>query len=115
MLLLQVRAGGGPLYRRLYHALKSAIHEGRLGAAARLPSTRALAEDLGVSRNTVLLAYEQLAAEGYVVSRQRSTTAVVGMVPARPAPAPAAERKDAPPRLSAYARRLVTPSAAHAP
>jgi GntR family transcriptional regulator/MocR family aminotransferase len=76
MLLLNLRRESGPLYRRIYRALKSSIHGGRLGPAARLPSTRTLAADLGVSRNTVMLAYEQLAAEGYVVGRQRSSTAV---------------------------------------
>ena len=79
MLLLNLRGTRGPLYRRVYHALKSAIRAGRLGPAARLPSTRALAADLGVSRNTVMLAYEQLQAEGYVLSRDRSTTRVAGM------------------------------------
>ena len=48
MLLLNLRGTGGPLYRRVYHALKSVIRAGRLGPAARLPSTRVLAADLGV-------------------------------------------------------------------
>jgi len=48
------------LYRRVYRALKSEISAGRLRPRSRLPSTRALALDLGVSRNTVMLAYEQL-------------------------------------------------------
>lgn len=106
MLAPQLRSGSGPLYRRLYDALKSSIRDGRIGAATRLPSTRALAKDLGVSRNTVMLAYEQLAAEGYVVSRDRAAASVAkGAFQARAeAPPPvAAERK---PRLSAYARRL---------
>src|SRR5436190_23725404 len=87
-MLLNLRRTSGPLYRRIYHALKSGIHAGRLAPASRLPSTRALATDLGVSRNTVMLAYEQLLAEGYVVSRNRSTTRVAAAVPARIAPAP---------------------------
>ena len=60
-MLINLR-GTGPLYRRVYHALKSNIHAGRLAPASRLPSTRSLAADLGVSRNTVMLAYEQLIA-----------------------------------------------------
>jgi len=111
MLLLNLRGSQGPLYRRIYQQLKSAIHAGRLGAAARLPSTRKLAEDLGVSRNSVILAYEQLAAEGYVVSRPRSTTSVVAASPGR-SPAPAAGRVEERPRLSAYASRLVESLAA---
>ena len=111
MLLLNLRRESGPLYRRIYRALKSSIRGGRLGPAARLPSTRTLATDLGVSRNTVMLAYEQLAAEGYVVGRQRSSTAVARNLAAdAPAAARAPETKSAP-RLSAYARRLQANSA----
>jgi len=104
-MLLNLR-GRGPLYRRLYHALKSGIHAGRLAPAARLPSTRSLAADLGLSRNTVMLAYEQLLAEGYIVSRHRSTTRVAAAVPARIAPASSAPAGKVPPQISAYARRL---------
>ena len=101
-LLLNLRGAPGPLYRKVYLALKAAIREGRLGPDARLPSSRVLAADLGISRNTVMLAYEQLAAEGYVVSRDRATTTVAA---APPAPAPP-RTNGAAPRLSAYARRL---------
>lgn len=106
MLLLNLRRESGPLYRRIYRALKSSIRGGRLGPAARLPSTRTLAADLGVSRNTVMLAYEQLAAEGYVVGRQRSSTAVAGkLVSGATTAAKSSEMKSAP-KLSSYARRL---------
>ena len=71
MLLLNLR-GDGPLHRRVYHALKATIRQGRVAPAARLPSTRELAADLRVSRNTVMLAYEQLLAEGYVITRDRA-------------------------------------------
>src|SRR5439155_37026 len=105
--LLNLRGADGPLYRRVYHALKSTIRAGRLAPDARLPSTRELAADLRVSRNTVMLAYEQLLAEGYVVTRDRATTSVASALPApakpvsfRPQPAP-------PAALSAYARRLM--------
>ncbi|HVY06249.1 MAG TPA: PLP-dependent aminotransferase family protein [Burkholderiales bacterium] len=98
--------GPGPLYRRIYHALKADISAGRLAPQSRLPSTRALAADLGVSRNTVTLAYEQLVAEGYVHSRDRSTTRVAGAASHRNAPARAMPPKGEP-ALSAYARRLV--------
>ena len=106
MLLLNLQGARGPLYRRVYLALKTSIRGGRLGPAARLPSTRALAADLGVSRNTVMLAYEQLAAEGYLASRGRSSTFVAGRLPAAVAAAPAAPARQVAPRLSAYARRL---------
>src|SRR5689334_20972404 len=85
-MLLSLRETSGPLYRRVYVALKAKIRAGGLGPAARVPSTRALARDLGVSRNTVMLAYEQLAAEGYLVSRHRGATSVAAAASTRPAP-----------------------------
>ena len=107
-MLLNLREASGPLYRRVYHALKSKIRAGGLSPAARLPSSRALARDLRVSRNTVTLAYEQLAAEGYLVSRHRGATSAVGVAapPAAPGPSRAPARPAAPARVSAYARRL---------
>jgi GntR family transcriptional regulator/MocR family aminotransferase len=104
--LLNLRGTSGPLYRRVYHALKSAIHTGRVGPASRLPSTRTLAADLGVSRNTVMLAYEQLQAEGYIRSRDRSTTRVTGVVPPRTPSAPPEAPATARARISTYAQRL---------
>src|SRR5215470_127611 len=106
MLLLDLRKANGPLYRRVYHALKSMIRDGRLSPAARLPSTRELAADLRVSRNTVVLAYEQLLAEGYVVSRNRATASVASMLPTPAGPASSRSKPVNPPPVSAYARRL---------
>jgi GntR family transcriptional regulator / MocR family aminotransferase len=108
MILLDLRKTNGPLYRRVYHALKSTIREGRLAAEARLPSTRALAADLRVSRNTVMLAYEQLLAEGYVVSRNRATASVASTLPMSAAPSSSRPKPGSLPPLSAYARRLTT-------
>jgi len=53
-----------PLYRQLYERVRLAILTGQLATGARLPATRTLADQLGVSRNTVYLAYQQLLAEG---------------------------------------------------
>ena len=61
-----------PLYQQLYEAIKADILSGRLPGGGKLPSKRALAEHLNVSRITVENAYEQLLAEGYVSSRPRS-------------------------------------------
>jgi GntR family transcriptional regulator/MocR family aminotransferase len=66
--------GEGLLYRQTYRALRSAILEERLRPDTRLPSSRNLARELGLSRNTVLLAYEQLTAEGYANARGGSGT-----------------------------------------
>jgi GntR family transcriptional regulator/MocR family aminotransferase len=70
-----------PLHRQIYDALRKAILEGRLRPGARLPASRLLAEDLGVSRNTVTAAFEQLAAEGYVAARVGSGTRVSRLSP----------------------------------
>ena len=64
------RASPVPLYRQVYQGIREAIL-GRLRPGARLPSSRTLAADLGVSRNTVVGAFEQLLAEGYVEGRGR--------------------------------------------
>ena len=100
--------GDGTLQRQLYRALRDAILGGRLAPGARLPATRALARDLDLSRNTVLLACEQLIAEGYAAPRPRSGTFVVDSLPAHHVPAKLGLGRDAPsaPVLSALGRRL---------
>src|SRR5689334_3558762 len=70
------RAAPAPLHRQLADGLRDAIRSGRLLPATRLPSTRVLAADLGVSRRLVVDAYSQLAAEGFLLSRHGSGTRV---------------------------------------
>ena len=65
-----------PLYRQVYNQLRQAILEQKLAPGARLPSTRALARTLGVSRNTVLNAYEALVADAMLAARKGSGTHV---------------------------------------
>lgn len=65
-----------PLHRQLVEGLRSAILRGELVPGERLPSTRSLASDLGVSRSTVVAAFEQLNVEGYLESRVGSGTRV---------------------------------------
>jgi GntR family transcriptional regulator/MocR family aminotransferase len=79
------RAAQEPLHRQLANGLRDAIRSGRLTPATRLPSTRVLAADLGVSRRLVVDAYSQLAAEGFLLSRHGSGTQVA-MVDAASAP-----------------------------
>jgi len=62
----------------LEHALREAIRAGRLASGARLPATRVLAAELGLGRNTVSSAYDQLTAEGYLAGRRGAGTFVVG-------------------------------------
>src|SRR5262245_42008666 len=108
MLLLDLRKTDGPLYRRVYHALKASIREGRLPADARLPSTRELAADRRVSRTTVLLAYAPLLPEGDAVGRNRAPASVAGVLPMSGAPPSGRSKPRNLPPVSAYARRLTT-------
>jgi len=70
-----------PLYRQIDAAFRQAILDGRLSGGTRIPSSRALAEQLGVSRLTVTNALEQLTAEGYLESRVGSGTKVAFALP----------------------------------
>lgn len=62
------RTNGQPIYRQLHRLLQQAILTRELAAGAKVPSSRLLAAELGVARNTVTQVYEQLALEGYVSS-----------------------------------------------
>ncbi len=84
------------LRAQLEDGLREAVRSGRLDAGARLPASRALAGDLGVSRRMVVEAYQQLLAEGYLVARAGAGTfvAAAGAAPAPPRP-PAPSRPPA--------------------
>lgn len=70
-----------PLYRQIASQLRRAIVDGRLRPGAQLPAIRSLAEELGVGRITVINAYDQLAAEGYITGQVGSGTRVVDSMP----------------------------------
>lgn len=91
--------------RRIVAAMKEQIHDGSYRPGDRLPSTRAFAAEWGVSRTTVTAAYNQLIAEGYLVTRPGARAVVAeGLgAAAMPMPAPAA----GPRHLSAFAQRLL--------
>ena len=74
-------SSGRPLHRQLYEGVRAGILSGRLPTRARLPSTRTLAAEIGVSRTTVVTAFEQLLAEGYLEGKTGSGTYVAGAVP----------------------------------
>ena len=99
-----------PIYRWLYEELRSEILAGRLHPGARLPATRDLAEQYGISRPTIVTAFEQLRSEGYVEGKVGSGTYVSETLPDELLQAPRAKstagtrRRGIP--LSAYARRL---------
>lgn len=75
------RSSATALYRQLYDQLRDAILSGRLPPGTRLPSTRELADDLDLARNTVLNAFEQLYAESYLERRVGDGTYVSPQLP----------------------------------
>ncbi|MFD7702523.1 PLP-dependent aminotransferase family protein [Streptomyces caelestis] len=88
---LHLEPTGPGLRRGLTDALREAVRTGRLAPGARLPSSRSLAADLGIARNTVADAYADLVAEGWLTARQGSGTrvadrAVPSPPPRRPSP-----------------------------
>jgi GntR family transcriptional regulator/MocR family aminotransferase len=70
------RGSGATLHEQLELRLREHVRSGRLGPGSRLPSSRALAAELGISRGVVLEAYSQLTAEGYLTSSQGAPTRV---------------------------------------
>ena len=75
------REPGESTYRALARHLITEIRRGRLAAGSKLPGTRSLAQQLGVSRNTVLCAYDEVTAQGWLEAREASGTFVVESVP----------------------------------
>ncbi|MFD7033806.1 PLP-dependent aminotransferase family protein [Streptomyces sp. NPDC059917] len=91
---LELVAGRG-LRAGLTESLREAARGGRLAPGTRLPSSRTLAADLGIARNTVAEAYAELVAEGWLTARQGSGTRVAERVRPRRAAAPAPVRRPA--------------------
>ena len=75
--------GSGAVMRVLHRELRAAILDGRLKPGLRLPSTRILADSWGVSRNTVMGAYDLLLSEGYLFARHGAGTYVAEALPIR--------------------------------
>jgi GntR family transcriptional regulator/MocR family aminotransferase len=98
----------------VFDRLRQGILAGTLPVGARLPPTRALAEELGVARQTVVLAYERLASEGYVRARTGSGTFVAAELPDA-APDPAVPPPTAASSLSLRGQRLAAVPASAAP
>ena len=88
-----------PLYEALYRSIRADILSGQLAPGEKLPSKRALAENLEISKITVETAYQQLLAEGYIRSREKVGYFVESIrraAPAQPAAAPVQEVEIAP-------------------
>lgn len=81
LLLSLDRSRPEPLHAQLFDGIRRLILTGTLRSGQRLPATRELAQTLGISRNTARLAYERLAAEGYVEARHGTATYVAVQVP----------------------------------
>jgi GntR family transcriptional regulator/MocR family aminotransferase len=96
---------GQPAHARISERIRTAIASGALAPNARLPSSRTLARDLGVARNTVDWALGQLVADGYVVRRHGAGSFVAARLPERDAP-PLAPKRAAKPKPDEAARRL---------
>src|SRR5713101_3877455 len=76
------RTAGEPLYQQLYRQIRDELRSGIFSdSSSRLPSSRALAADLGIARLTVNLAFSKLHAEGYLQSKVRSGTFVANPLP----------------------------------
>ena len=80
-ILLDDKNAALPLFRQIYQSIRKSILSGDLSAKTRLPSTRDLAHQLGVSRITVINAYDQLFAEGYLEGKIGSGTFVAATLP----------------------------------
>lgn len=94
------REARGPLRAQLEDGLRDAVRTGRLPAGSRLPASRVLATDLGVSRRLVVDAYGQLLAEGYLLAKRGAGTFVAET--ARPSSEPLAERTSSAPMFDFF-------------
>src|SRR5579864_3959180 len=107
------RNGAIPIFRQIYQQLRAAILAQRLRPGAKLPSTRALAVELSVARSSVIAAYEQLLAEGYLSGRVGSGTYISGDLPDSAPERPRGRAKPAiPPPLTARAHAYAAIAAA---
>jgi GntR family transcriptional regulator/MocR family aminotransferase len=114
LLVAVERSNGTPLRAQIEQDLRHGVRSGRLHAGTALPSTRALAQRLGVSRGVVVEAYAQLVAEGYLSARQGAPTRVAAVAAGGGPPSPRATSAARPrydlrpsvPDLSAFPRRV---------
>jgi GntR family transcriptional regulator / MocR family aminotransferase len=115
--------GTGPLHQQIYRAFRHEILSGGLAPGERVPSTRALANLLKVSRNTAVSAYEQLLAEGYLETRLGAAGTVVapvlppGRLAWRPSAQPGLQKRSsrgAPARLASAGARILKAARAEA-
>ena len=107
--------GDGTLQQQICRELRASITTGNLAANSRLAPSRVFAEDHGISRNTVIAAFDQLCAEGYLVTRQGAGTFVADIdsindraIPKAPRQKQEAQQLELKPEWSAAAKRVIT-------
>ena len=114
-----IKEAGRPLVVRIAAAITADIRRGALRAGDRLPSTRELARRFGVNRNTVVAAYDELGAQGWIASRGAAGTFVAGELPDRfadrPARRPAGPAPAGIPARPAFELRSIAPPASLGP
>src|SRR5436309_1243589 len=111
--MLDAQRADRPLYQQIYEAIRAAILSGEFVPGKRLAATRSLARELGVSRITVLNAYDQLFAEGYLDGKRGAATFVAAELPDDLLKTETIKRSkqkktDAPLRLSSFGEKLAT-------
>jgi len=104
------RASSTPLYLQLYENIRRAVSTGQLALGTRLPSTRDLATSLGVSRNTVTSAFDQLLAEGYIEGKVGAGTYVaeVDVIPTQQSGLPSSHANALPCTLSRRGQTMLS-------
>lgn len=110
---LHLEPAGPGLRRGLTEALRDAVRTGRLAPGLRLPSSRSLAADLGIARNTVAESYADLVAEGWLTARQGSGTRVADRAVSPPSERPAPRHRE--PARSTYSLVAGAPDLASFP
>ncbi|MFB4291651.1 PLP-dependent aminotransferase family protein [Nonomuraea sp. ATR24] len=106
-----ISRGKGAIAGQIASEVRDSIRLGRLTPGTRLPASRDLAADLGVSRGVVVEAYEQLVAEGFLISRVGSGTQVAPAAARAPSPTPPRSG----PRAPYYGHRPTSPELGHFP
>ena len=107
--------GDGTLQQQICRELRASITTGNLAANSRLAPSRVFTEDHGISRNTVIVVFDQLCAEGYLVTRQGAGTFVADIdsindraIPKAPRQKQEAQQLELKPEWSAAAKRVIT-------
>ena len=106
---LYLKHSDGTRQQALFFAIREKIVQGLWAKNGKLPSTRKLSQGLNISRNTVIAAYEQLVAEGYLISQKGSGFYVAVELPEQYLPEPNSEKKGLSPKSNFDINRAFAP------